>query len=437
MRAMGQAQRPVGPVGDPASTGGWERLWRPFWALPAAIALGAVALGLLLPLLDERLGEHLPLLFAGGPGSARGLLSTIASAMISVTGLVFSITMVVLQLASSQFSPRLLGGFLSSRVTQVTLGVFTASFAYSLTVLRSVRSNGTQFVPQLSVSVAFLLVLASVALFLAFIHHITSSIQVSTLIEGLAGQTLDLVDDPPAPEDQRVASAAGAEAGMPEPGLPRGDVWWEPPDAAPVITLSSTVDRRVVECVELSRLVAAARALDVVVVLRVAVGEVRHHGQPLADVVGATSERDVERLRRLFGFARERTMVQDPLFGVRQLVDIAERALSPGVNDPTTATQVVDALHGILRRAGTVPDRSPYLLDEDGAVRVVDRPVTFAALLDLAVDEIAHYGRETPPVQRRMTAMLDDLEATARPEFHPALGAKRAALTPAAGAGTS
>ncbi len=421
---MGQARRAVGPVGDPVSAGRWEQLWRPFWVLPATIALGAVALGLLLPMLDEHLGGQLPLLFGGGPDSARGLLSTIASAMISVTGLVFSITMVVLQLASSQFSPRLLGGFLASRVTQVTLGVFTASFAYSLTVLRSVRSNGTDFVPQLSVSVSFVLVLASVALFLAFIHHITTSIQVSTLIERIADQTLDLVEDPPSPEDEDADAAAERQ----EQPASATVTAWEPPAGARTARLSSTVDRGIVESVQLSRMVDLAQELDVVVVLRVAVGQIRHHGQPLADVIGSGDDQDAERFRRLFGFARERTMMQDPLFGVRQLVDVAERALSPGVNDPTTATQVVDALHGILRRAGTVPDRSPYLLDADGTVRVVDQPVTFAAMLDLAVDEIAHFGKQTPPLRQRLLLMLDDLDDTARPEFHSALAAKRSAL---------
>ena len=156
----------------------WHNVWRPFWAVPAACAVSAVALGLALPLLDEGLQTELPYVFQGGPSGARNLLGTIATGMISMTGLVFSITMVVLQLASSQFTPRVLGSFLESRITQATLGVFTASFVFALTVTRSVRGDygetGT-FVPQVSVTAAFVLVLASVGCFLAFIHHITSS----------------------------------------------------------------------------------------------------------------------------------------------------------------------------------------------------------------------------------------------------------------------
>lgn len=142
----------------------WSRIWRPFWTLPAAICLVAVVAGLVLPPLEERISAHIPFVFQGGPDGARSVLGTIASAMISVTGLIFSITMVVLQLASSQFTPRVLGTFLSSRITQLTLGVFTATFVFSLSVLRYVKGaneNGGNFVPQTSVTLAFALVLAS------------------------------------------------------------------------------------------------------------------------------------------------------------------------------------------------------------------------------------------------------------------------------------
>ena len=160
-------------------------MWQPFWAVPLALATTSIALGLGLPMLDEAAWRGIPVLFQGGPDGARSLLGTIASAMISVTGLVFSITMVVLQLASSQFTPRVLGTFLDSRITQVTLGVFTGTFLYALTVLRSVRgaSEGIEeFVPQLATSVAFAGVVASVGCFLAFIHHITQSVRVDHVI---------------------------------------------------------------------------------------------------------------------------------------------------------------------------------------------------------------------------------------------------------------
>ena len=128
----------------------WDRLWAPFWAVPLAATVASLALGVLLPAAEGSSSAQLPFVFPGGPDGARSVLGTIAGAMISVTGLVFSLTMVVLQLASSQFTPRLLGTFLQSRLTQATLGSFIASFVFSLTVLRSVRGDATgdAFVPQ-------------------------------------------------------------------------------------------------------------------------------------------------------------------------------------------------------------------------------------------------------------------------------------------------
>jgi len=132
----------------------WDRIWDPFWALPGVIAVLSLLLGLGIPTFDDALGNPVPDVFRGGDAGARALLGTIAGAMISVTGLVFSITMVILQLASSQFTPRIIGSFLDSRITQVTLGVFTGSFLYALSVLRAVRGDDGVPVPQTGVAIA-------------------------------------------------------------------------------------------------------------------------------------------------------------------------------------------------------------------------------------------------------------------------------------------
>ncbi|TFI50130.1 DUF2254 domain-containing protein, partial [Micrococcus endophyticus] len=173
-------------------------LFRPFWVIPALVSLAAVVVGLTLPLVDAGLRHQIGVAFPGGPDGARSVLGTIASAMISVTGLVFSITMVVMQLASSQFSPRILQDFLSTRITQWTLGAFVASFVYSLTVLREVRGasgGGEVFVPQLSVSLAYVLVLTAFALFLAFIRTIMSLIQVSDVVSRIGEATCRAVEE--------------------------------------------------------------------------------------------------------------------------------------------------------------------------------------------------------------------------------------------------
>lgn len=385
----------------------WQRVWRPFWAVPLAIGGLAIAAGIGLPLLDRGLSEHVPYLFQGGSESARGLLSTIATAMISVTGLVFSITMVVLQLASSQFTPRILGDFLAQRTTQVTLGVFIASFVFSLTVLRSVRGGGDidSFVPQLSVTTAFLLVIASMGCFIAFIHHITVSIKVSNVISGIGDRAVALADDL-------------YPAGAPEPvGT------WSPEVGTPSVAVGSGGHHGVVTEIDLEHLTGLARELDVVVVAEVGVGDFRAESMPLATVWGrdALDDAAVGRVRDGFLLETERTMRQDLAFGIRQLVDIAERALSPGINDPTTAVQAVDELHRILRLLVTRRTHTHYVRDADGRVRLVGRPQVVGDLVDLATEEIVHYGRDSLQVPRRLAAMADDLLAVSLPDHRAAL----------------
>ncbi len=390
----------------------WVRLWRRFWALPLAIILGAGALGLWLPLLDEKLLGLLPNVFGGGADGARGLLSTIASAMISVTGLVFSITMIVLQLASSQFSPRVLGGFLESRLTQATFGVFAATFVFSLTVLRSVRGADDQdaaFVPQVSVALAFLLVVVSVLLLLSFIQHITQQIQVQQIISQVGDTTVRLIESMyPTPEDSN----------------PR--VTWEPPNEPPPTLVSSDKRHGVVNQINYGWLLSAAIKYEGVIRLEVRNGRYITEGQPLATVYGrGFDDSDRRAVQRSFTMSSERGIQQDPSFGVRQIVDVADRALSPGVNDPTTAVQCIDELQRILDKMVRRRVPSPYLLDDKGIVRVVYQPVTVAEMLDLAVDEIAHWGASSIQVPRRLLIMLDDLMINALTEHIGVLRAKR------------
>lgn len=387
----------------------WQRLWRPFWALPLAIGIVAVAAGVLLPLVDGALSEHVPYVFQGGSDGARGLLSTIATAMISVTGLVFSITMVVLQLASSQFTPRVLGGFLSQRTTQVTLGIFIASFVFALTVLRSVRGGADGFVPQLSVTVAFLLVLASMGSFIAFIHHITVSIQVSTVISGIGDRAVALVDE------------------LYPDAAPVAEATWSPALGTPHADVTSGGDHGAVTEIDVDVLVSLARELGVVVVAEVQVGDFVTEEMTVVTVWGSgdLADRARARVRGAVLLETQRTMRQDPGFGIRQLVDIAERALSPGVNDPTTAVQAVDELHRILRVLVTRRTPSRYASDEDGAVRVVLRPQAVGDLVNLATEEVLHYGRDSVQVPRRVEAMVDDLLTVALPDHRAALARVR------------
>ncbi|WP_200942641.1 DUF2254 domain-containing protein [Knoellia sp. Soil729] len=376
---------------------------RRFWAVPLLFAIGATLLALGVTAIDESLDTslRLPFLFSGGPEGARALLAAIITSMISFTGLVFSITVVVLQLTSSQFSPRVLRSFLEDRFNQVALGVFVATFVYGLVVLRSVRGTAQvdPFVPQFAVALAFVLVLVSVLVFLSYINHIAQSIRAATILSNISDETRALIDDR-FPADSQ-----------PEPWLSAGD--------GPSRVISAE-DPGVVEWIDDTALARAAERAEVSIEMLRAVGEFVATGAPLARVHGR-AQFDDGRLHATVRVGRERTMDQDVGFGLRQLVDIAERALSPGVNDPTTAVQALDHLHDIVRRLATraLPPRQ-RVTDEGRLLLSVPQP-DFADYLALAFDEIAHWGRDSPRIERRIEIALRDLEVAARPEHRGAV----------------
>ena len=375
-----------------------HRLFSPFWVVPTAWCVLAVAAGFALPQLDEARTGWLPLIFEGGSEGARTLLSTIAGAMISVTGLVFSITIVVLQLASSQFSPRVLRTFLDSRTTQHTLGVFAASFLYALTVLRSIVDGvgvDEVIVPQLAVTTAFIFVLAAVGMFLAFIHNITLSISVSTIIHTTAEATRKVLGERWGSADADVA---------PEHDLTQMDHQ----------ILVGAQNSGYLDVLDVDTLVELGAAYDVRIEMLHPLGSFVPEGGPLALVEGpaelADSDHDwTANVHRGLELRRERTMEQDLTYGVRRLVDIAEKALSPGINDPTTAVLVLDEMHDILRRMAPHPNLASVHEDDDGVPRVVTVDWTFGQFLDLAIDEIAHWGADSIQVPARLQVLFDDI----------------------------
>jgi uncharacterized membrane protein len=387
-----------------------------FWAVPAVCVVLALLLALGLVELDRALDEGGlgRFTFGAGPDGAREVLSAITTSMITFTGLVFSITIVVLQLTSSQFSPRVLRTFLRDRQTQLSLGVFVATFVYAVMVLRTVdSSDGARFVPAVATTVGVALLLVSVGVFVGYIHHVATAIQVSSLVRAVGDETRAAIERRlPAGEPQRLAPIALGPATRSV--------------ASPTYGVVTTVDA--------GRLVAAARRAGVVLVLRAELGRFVPEGGPVLDVHGdgALDDRAVARCLRL---AKDRTMEQDVAFGFRQLVDVAERALSPGTNDPTTAVQALDELHDLLRRLATRSLPDGVHRDDDGVVRLVTPPPRFADFLHLALQEVDQYGADAPQVQARIDVLLDDLAAAARPEHLQAVRAAQArrARRPAAG----
>lgn len=360
----------------------------------------AALLGALLIELDQNIRS--PVGFRGGPESAQTFLSTISSSMITFTGLVFTITIVVLQLASQQFSPRVLRTFLRDRHSQFALGVFTATFTYALIVLRSVRtevSAGGEFVPAVSVTVAFVLVVLSLALFVAYIHHIAQSIRVPSITSAISKETRSAITD--------IYDHEHTEAPLP---LPAGGSISEIP--APKRGIVTALDR--------DRLVALAEADDCVVEILPAIGDYVPEGAPLLRIHGG-HEHDPGDFADHVGLGPERTTQQDPAFGFRQLVDIAERALSPGVNDPTTAVQCLDEIHDLLRRLAGRAFPSGQRLDSSGRLRLAFPVTSWEGYVSLACDEIRHYGRGSIQIHRRLRSMLIDLTSVAPRDRHAPL----------------
>lgn len=384
--------------------GTWAR--ETFWLIPAVCVVAAIVLGLLLP--DVHLPAGRSLLFAGGPESARSVLSSITSAMITMTGLVFSVTIVALQLAAGQFSSRIMRDFLSDRVVQLTFGTFVATFTYAIIMQGSVRGTTggpDPVVPQLGMTVAFALVMVSIALFVVYINRIANSIRIANIAARIGVRTRATIDI-------RYPAQAPPEEGAVPIGPPSRYV--------------TTHNPGVIVSVNEQRLVELATQAESVLVLVPRIGDYLPAGARIFAVYGEDLSDDA--LLRHVAFDTERTYEQDVAFGFRELVDIAERALSPAVNDPTTAAQAIDILHDLLRRLGERPPPTRHHPDRAGQLRLLANPYTFGDLLDLALEEIAHYGSHDIQTPRRLQALLIDLQGCALPQYQVAIARWRDAL---------
>lgn len=381
------------------------------WFVPAVWVLvcGAAAFGMVE--LDRALpdiGPDVPLVFGGGPEGARGLLSAIASSMITVVGMVFSITIVALQLASSQYSPRLLRNFMRDRASQVTLGSFIGVFVYSLVVLRTVRADADsrdEFVPVLAVSGALVLTVVAVAMLVYFIHHIASRMQASQITAAVARETLDEVDRQAAETRKRQGGGPGVL-----------------PDGPGVIVRAS--ESGYLQYLEIAKLVALAQRHDIVVRVAVAPGGWVQRHAPLFEVWGADAEVDGD-LCELVGVGSQRVVFEDIEFGVQQLVDIAVKALSPGVNDPTTARNALHRIVEVLVAAGRGELTPTDHHDADGRLRLRAPRAEFRRLMRTAFEEIHHFGIPIPTISRSLDEALDTIDSAVDPVHRPAVAALR------------
>lgn len=365
-----------------------------FWVIPAAGALIAAGLALGTVWLERELGGSTGLFYGGGPDSARAILQTVGTSVLTFAGLTFSITVVALQLASSQFSPRVLNTLMRDRWTQSALGTFVGTFVFTLLVLREVRAQGQPFVPGLSVGIAVVLGLTSIGALVGFIHHIAQSLRVVTIIDRIFRATLRAVDTCYPDEDGDSAEEAAAA----------GDARPKPvPGGRHVATAGA--DGVLVE-LNHDALIDCAVRHEVTIELLAPVGSWVVRGQDLFVVHGTTDS--VGELEALLRIGRERETAQDPSYGFRQLIDIAERALSPAVNDPTTAVQCLDRMHALLARLAS-RDLAVGDTRADGVLRLRVPAPSWPDFLALACDEVRHWAAGAPRVRRRMETMLGQL----------------------------
>jgi uncharacterized membrane protein len=360
------------------------------WLIPLLGLLGGLGLAVLTIAIDR--AHHYALVshaVTGTPADVQTILSTAATALITLTSVVLSLTLVAVQLAMGQFSPRIVGALLNDRLSQAAIALFAGTFSYTMLVTREVNDK-TGAVPGLSVLVSYALILGSVLTLVLFVHHAGQGIRASGLIDLVGDRTRDQIealcphrhaDAPPRPDGREVLAS-------PAPGN--------------------------VVHVDYDRLVAIARQAGARLELLVMMGDFVPGGAPLFRVAGILSAKQCRRVLGCVLLGPERTHDDDPSYGIRKLVDIAERSIasSPFV-DPSTTVMALHRLHDCLRiLAGReIPPGRRY--DADGQLRLTMRVLDWDGYVRLAFDEIRLAGAGSPQVARRLRAALEDLKTVA------------------------
>ncbi|BAJ26699.1 MULTISPECIES: DUF2254 domain-containing protein [Kitasatospora] len=404
-RSRGRVRRPRYRALSPLR----EHLREAFWFAPLLTCVGAVLLAGLTDLLDQEIFAEASAAQTADTllsfsSAAKSVVSTVSSAMLTFIGVVFSISLVSLQMGASQFSPRVLRLYVRSRLIKATFATCLATFVYTLLVQLgyddTTDPSRAVSVPIVSTIVALAMVMLSLALFVLYVQATMRLLRVPHVIDRVTRESLQVL------QDYRWLS--------PETGPTPGAAVTGP-------TLLHEGRGGVLRDVNIRWLLRVARRHDTVLYLVPRIGDFIAPGTPTVVVVGGTPPRP-RRITTALNVGVDRTMHQDLSFGFRQLVDIAIRALSPAVNDPTTAVQAVDRIHQLLAVLAPVPLGELRHRDKDGAVRLVQPVPGWEATVDLAFTEIRICGAGQPQVTRRLVAALDDLlRITPEPRRPPLL----------------
>jgi uncharacterized membrane protein len=368
----------------------WDALLTSYWFLPGMLAITAVILAFTMLHLDRTIGfDDWGWTYTGGPDGAREVLSAIATSMVSVAATAFSITIVALQLASANFGPRLLRNFMRDTGNQIVLGTFLATFIYSLLVLRAIYGVGYNlFIPHLAVTGAIVLAIFSIAVLIYFIHHASTIIQASHVIESVSEDLNKGIDqlfpekigiNPPA--DQARPEEITADFHLPPYSI-----------IADSSGYLQTINQR--------KLLKVAHKYHLLIHIKSRPGKFVVKGSLLATIW--SSERINRQLnctlQKTFILGKQRTEQQDIEFPLQQLVEIALRAISPGINDPFTAIQCIHRLSAGLSRLVQRQFPSPYRYDDHHQLRVIAKSVTFEEIADQAFNQIRQDSRSDAAV---------------------------------------
>lgn len=397
----------------------WDNLRSSYWFIPTLMTIGALGLAVASNVLDAHFGsdwlETVPWLYASKPDGVRAILSTIAGSMITVAGVAFSITMVAVVYASGQYGPRLLSNFMRDTGNQVTLGTFIATFLYCLQILRSVRSRDEVggsffeplqyeggFVPHIGMLGAFALTLCSIGVLIYFIHHVPGSIHISNVIGGI-GKELQAQISERFPERFGHAAEDDADADL------------DAPDGFSDRACRIEADGSgYVQAVDEEALLHLARDNDLVIRLCSRPGDFVRPGKPLVELYPAEDATEAvgDEIRLAFAWGRRRSPAQDYMFLVDELVEIAARALSPGVNDPFTAMSCLDWLGGGVAAFAERDLPEARRLDDEGNLRVIAPPITFAVFVEAAFGQLRPYVAADRNATLRLLEVLGDLASS-------------------------
>lgn len=353
-------------------------------------------------------GDRAALFIAGevspmSSASAVAILSAIASGMMALTAIAFSLIVLAVQYASTAYSPRLIQSLGGRPFLAHALGIFTGTFLYALLAIRTVDRTGSAGINTSVVFVSLLWLLVSVVILVALLPRIRGSTMSDVLVALSRGAT------------------AAADRVYPSDGVAATSVVAQPTDLPVTQTLMHEQRPMYLVGLDVERLVRNAADANALMVIPLAIGDSVLAAEPLAIVHGATRSIDERALRGGIWLANERHVENDPAYAIRLLVDIGIRALSPSVNDPTTAVTVLDELDGLLRLLGQRSLENNAVADQHGVVRLVREVPSWDDLCALALTEIHQFGRGSIQVERRLATMLRNLPEVLPPQRRAAI----------------